>query len=236
MPDIQLQPLPNHSMQGDVFVDTDGMVDAAGNRFSLLAQAVPANGNDTYITLYKITPQGTFISWVFRPSQGQKIDKANLLRSGNDVIVECITHAITSNKPRLLMKESAVVQGVFVTTASYEGEEGGAGAWMPTGNPPQEIEVDYQRISDIVDARVDAAVAQIVANIIPKVQWALVHGLNDNFTQAPAPELRDRLFSYLTNAAANPIQNVLDGGDQWGVERRERLKDAIREVRDEEPE
>jgi hypothetical protein len=137
MPDIQLQPLPNHSMQGDVFVDTDGMVDAAGNRFSLLAQAVPANGNDTYITLYKITPQGTFISWVFRPSQGQKIDKANLLRSGNDVIVECITHAITSNKPRLLMKESAVVQGVFVTTASYEGEEGGAGAWQPDGQPPQ---------------------------------------------------------------------------------------------------
>jgi hypothetical protein len=230
MPDIQLQPLPNHSMQGDVFVDTDGMVDAAGNRFSLLAQAVPANGNDTYITLYKITPQGTFISWVFRPSQGQKIDKANLLRSGNDVIVECITHAITSNKPRLLMKESAVVQGVFVTTASYEGEEGGAGAWMPTGNPPQEIEVDYQRISDIVDARVDAAVAQIVANIIPKVQWALVHGLNDNFTQAPAPELRDRLFTYLKNAAANPLANVLGGQDEWGEARRQELIDTIREA------
>jgi hypothetical protein len=230
MPDIQLQPLPNHSMQGDVFVDTDGMVDAAGNRFSLLAQAVPANGNDTYITLYKITPQGTFISWVFRPSQGQKIDKANLLRSGNDVIVECITHAITSNKPRLLMKESAVVQGVFVTTASYEGEEGGAGAWMPTGNPPQEIEVDYQRISDIVDARVDAAVATIVANIIPKVQWALVHGLNDNFTQAPAPELRDRLFTYLKNAAANPLANVLGGQDEWGEARRQELIDTIREA------
>jgi hypothetical protein len=236
MPDIQMVPMPGHTSQGDTYLDTDGMVDAAGNRFSLLAQAVPNAGNDTYVTLYKITPQGTYITWVFRPTPNQKIDKANLLRSGNDVIVECITHAITSQKPRQLTKETAVVQGVFVTTASYEGEEGGAGAWMPTGNPPQEIEVDYQRISDIVDARVDAAVAQIVANIIPKVQWALVHGLNDNFTQAPAPELRDRLFSYLTNAAANPIQNVLDGGDQWGVERRERLKDAIREVRDEEPE
>jgi hypothetical protein len=230
MPDIQLVPMPGHTSMGDVLVDTDGLVDAAGNRFSLLAQAVPANGNDTYITLHKITPAGAFTSWVFRPSQGQKIDKANLLRSGNDVIVECITHAITSNKPRLLMKESAVVQGVFVTTASYEGEEGGAGAWMPTGNPPQEIEVDYQRISDIVDARVDAAVATIVANMIPKVQWALVHGLNDNFTQAPAPELRDRLFTYLKNAAANPLANVLGGQDEWGEARQEELKEIIREA------
>jgi hypothetical protein len=138
MPDIQLVPMPGHTSMGDVLVDTDGLVDAAGNRFSLLAQAVPANGNDTYITLHKITPAGAFTSWVFRPSQGQKIDKANLLRSGNDVIVECITHAITSNKPRLLMKESAVVQGVFVTTASYEGEEGGAGAYTGGELPPQE--------------------------------------------------------------------------------------------------
>jgi hypothetical protein len=137
-------------MQGDVFVDTDGMVDAAGNRFSLLAQAVPANGNDTYITLYKITPQGTFVSWVFRPSQGQKIDKANLLRSGNDVIVEAITHAITSNKPRLLMKESAVVQGVFVTTASYEGEEGGAGAYTGGELPPQEVGVTKAEVEEVV--------------------------------------------------------------------------------------
>jgi hypothetical protein len=138
MPDIQMVPLPGHTSAGDTYIDTDGMVDAAGNRFSLLAQAVPNAGNDTYVTLYKITPSGTFVTWVFRPTAGQKIDKANLLRSGNDVIVEAITHAITSVKPRQLTKESAVVQGVFVTTASYEGEEGGAGAYTGGELPPQE--------------------------------------------------------------------------------------------------
>src|SRR5688500_13731212 len=149
MPDIQMAPLPGHSSMGDTYIDSDGVVDAAGNRFSLLAIPVPGAGNDTSVVLKKIAPSGVVVGeWRFRPVSGQKIDKANLLRSGQDVIVECITHAAVNTKPRQLHKETGVVQGVFVTTTSFESEEGGAGAF--TGGGQQEVDVDYARIEAIV--------------------------------------------------------------------------------------
>lgn len=160
MPDIQMVPLPGHSSMGDTLLDTDGVVDAAGNRFSLLAEAQPGNGNVTFATLRKFAPSGEVLgTWVFRPMPNQKIDKANICRSGRDVIVECVTHAITSTKPRQLHKESGVVLGVFVTTSSFESEEGGAGAFIPTGQ--QEADVDYDRIEQIVRVALGLAPASV---------------------------------------------------------------------------
>jgi hypothetical protein len=233
MPNIQMVPMAGHSSQGDTYIDGDGTVDAAGNRFSLLGQAQPGNGNNTYVTLRKIAPNGVVVGeWTFLPSSNQKIDKANLLRSGQDVIVEVVTHEITSIKPRLLTKESGVITGVFVTNPQFELEEGGAGAWQPTGG--QEVEVDYGRIEEIVnrvvEAKVNAAKTEIVANMISKTQWAFVHGLNEHYTIAPAPEFRNALFAYLKNAAANPIANVVAGLDEWGEDRRQELIATIREA------
>lgn len=173
MPDVQLVPLPGHSSMGDTYLDSDGVVDAAGNRFSLLAEAQPGNGNNTFATLRKLAPDGTVLgTWVFRPMPNQKIDKANLCRSGRDVIVECITHAVTATKPRQLHKETGVVLGVFVTTASFEAEEGGAGAFVPTG-VPEEGGVTREELRAELDAeRVwhEGWYRTTIANIIPKTK------------------------------------------------------------------
>lgn len=261
MADIQMIPLPGHSSQGDTYIDSDGDVDAVGNRFSLLAEAQPGNGNITFATLRKIAPNGTVLgTWTFRPTANQKIDKANMLRSGRDVIVECITHAITSTKPRQLHKETNKVEGVWVTTSSFESERGGAGAFVPTGQ--QEADVDYAKIKDIMEAVAVAdinpvtntAKTAVIDNLIPKVMTALAwlldrraRPLNDGGVPiVPNPtwlnegmraligQYQDRLFETDKNAAANPLQNVLQGQDDWGQDRQEELKGIMRDVRDEE--
>lgn len=234
MADIQMVPLPGHSSMGDTYIDSDGDVDAVGNRFSLLAEAQPGNGNITFATLRKIAPNGTVLgTWTFRPTANQKIDKANMLRSGRDVIVECITHAITSTKPRQLHKETNKVEGVWVTTSSFESERGGAGAFVPTGIP-EEGGVTKEEVQAIVSAAQTSIISTVVGNIIPKVQYAVINGLDENNHTVPADAFRGALFTYLKNAAANPLQNVLQGQDEWGQDRQEELKGIMRDVRDEE--
>lgn len=230
MADIQMVPLPGHSSMGDTYIDSDGDVDAVGNRFSLLAEAQPGNGNITFATLRKIAPNGTVLgTWTFRPTANQKIDKANMLRSGRDVIVECITHAITSTKPRQLHKETNKVEGVWVTTSSFESERGGAGAFVPTG-VPEEGGVTKEEVQTIVSAAQASIISTVVGNIIPKVQYAFINGLDDENEDDLAERFRGALFPYLKNAAANPLANVLGGGDAWGVARREELKAIIQEA------
>jgi hypothetical protein len=145
---------------GDTLIDTDGMVDAAGNRFSLIAEAQPGNSNITFATLKKITPQGVTTDLArFLPAGNQKIDKANLARSGQDVIVEVITHEVTSIKPRRLEKQAGVIRGVFVTNPQFEAEESGPGAFVGGGS--QEVDVDYERIENIVRSVIGLADASV---------------------------------------------------------------------------
>jgi hypothetical protein len=207
------------SEQADTYLDIGNLVDAAGNRFVAVGTfefdpGARRNTNNTWVDVFQYTPTGVIAGvWRVLPQTGYKADAINLSRSGADLIVTVVTHAAVSDKPRGVHVETASIPGVFVTNPQFELEEGGAGAWQPTGG--QEVEVDYGRIEEIVnrvvEAKVNAAKTEIVANMISKTQWAFVHGLNEHYTIAPAPEFRNALFAYLKNAAANPIANVVAG-------------------------
>lgn len=188
MPEISMVAMNGHTSQGDTYIDGDGMVDAAGNRFSLLGMAQPGAGNTTFLVLKKIYPNGTVEEWRFLPSGNQKIDKCNLLRSGNDVIVEAITHEITSTKPRRLEKQTGVVLDVFITTTSFEAEESGAGAWMP-GSGGGGGEMDPEQLRPIIREEIRAALGLAPASVNLKQEFS--GSPTGNYRQALEDKARD---------------------------------------------
>lgn len=161
---------------GDTFVDCDHIVDGAGHRFVAYGEQL---GNETWATIKRYAPNGTVTGvWTVFPTANHKIDEVTLAHSGDVLLVLLTTHEIVSNKPRSIRVESAAIPGVYSVRAGMELEEGGAGAFQPTGEPqPQEGGVT----KDEVQAIVNAAVAQIkgqdnvtlkvvIDNILPKTK------------------------------------------------------------------
>jgi hypothetical protein len=152
MPDIRATVL--RSEQADTYLDIGNLVDAAGNRFVAVGTfefdpGARRNTNNTWVDVFQYTPTGVIAGvWRVLPQTGYKADAINLSRSGADLIVTVVTHAAVSDKPRGVHVETASIPGVFVTNPQFEQEEGGAGAWQPTGG--QEVEVDYDRIDRMI--------------------------------------------------------------------------------------
>jgi hypothetical protein len=166
VPEYELQANPEFSTLGDAYIDTDELVDAAGNRYVALAEAQPGNGNNTFITLSKIAPGGNMLTLGrFYPTNNQKIDKAVLSRTGSSLIVSGITHEIVGTKPRVLERQDFAVDVGFITTTTTLLEEGGPGAFVgmgqvPTPVPvvcPPPVPVDYAQIRQIVQEEIGRA-------------------------------------------------------------------------------
>jgi hypothetical protein len=168
VPEYELQANPTFSTSGDAYIDTDELVDAAGNRYVALAEAQPGNGNNTFVTLRKITPNGVVLELGrFYPTGNQKIDKAVLSRSGRSLIVSGITHEIVGTKPRVLERQDFAVDVGFITTTTFLLEEGGPGAFVgmsqvPTPTPvpvvcPPPVPVDYAQIRQIMREEIGRA-------------------------------------------------------------------------------
>jgi hypothetical protein len=151
VPEYELQANPEFSTLGDAYIDTDELVDAAGNRYVAVAEGQPGNSNITFLTLRKIAPGGAVTTLArFYPTNNQKIDKATLSRSGRGLIVSGITHEIVNTKPRVLERQDAIVDVGFVTTPTVMLEEGGPGAFTGGGQPPQSGGCDETCVERVV--------------------------------------------------------------------------------------
>lgn len=240
---VRLNPIPDTvevlpGARGSYGVITT-LVDAGGNVFHAFKNEETADANNTWIQVQRYAPSGALTGrWDAHPPSPFKIDGVGLFHSGADLIVSATTHTHGTG-PRIKQVEAARIVGVFDYQPGFEEERGGPNAFVPGfQEPPPGGEVDYneieRRMKFVVDTyvqpRIDEKAGAVISNIIPKVQYAFRHGLDETNNVEPAPAFRDALYSYLKNAAAGPLANVLGGQDEWGQARREELKDIVREV------
>lgn len=155
--------------EGDTLIDCDHLIDGAGNRFVAFGE-FETGTNNTWVTIHRYAPSGAITGeWEVTPTDNHKIDELTLAHSGDVLLVLLTTHEIVSNKPRSIRVESAAIPGVYSVRPGQELEEGGEGAFQPTGEP-QEVEVDYDRIAGIIADKIQAAQTTIIANMISKAK------------------------------------------------------------------
>lgn len=164
--------VPIISESGKSFVDIDILTDGAGN----LLLGIVGAGNENGVDCYKLSTSGvlTYLDTVLPGpggTEGHKVDKAAIHRSGANLVVGMITHDAVSADPRSIRVELAQVPNVYVVRPGEELEEGGAGAFQPTGGT--EVEIDYDRIASIVADKVNAAQTLIINNMLSKAKAAL---------------------------------------------------------------
>lgn len=235
--------------QGDCAV----LVDGAGNTFIGVREIT---GNDTDYYVRKHAPDGSLVGeWDVQGANGWKIDSGDLGASGDHLLVSTASHDLPPDPTgRYSAAGLAHIPGVFVPFTNQLPEGGAAGAFSPEGEPQPapEVEVDYDRIKRETEAVVNFVVERIIGadqqnSLINRITTGptisvrqALRGLQKDAaiqlltgTDAQAEQYKDALFDFVKNANAGVQANILGGQDEWGVERRNELKAAVREVMEE---
>lgn len=248
MADIRTQVLRRVEAGG--FIDSDFIIDAAGNLFLAIGVAEYPPTNSTWVEVFKVPPSGPVPAqpqWKVLPTNfgtpnPQKIDQVAVYYSGTDLLVEIVTHE-PGAAPRDTTVEQAVIPGVFVYEAGMQLHSGGPGAFAGGGQPnpePGGADVDYPRVEAIVAFVVQRELTGLIQQfggqgirqgLEDKGKDALVETLTG--TDERATQYKNALFDFVKNANAGVQANILGGGDPWGKLRRDELKAIIREVLDE---
>jgi hypothetical protein len=138
-------------------LDADAIVDAAGNIFHA-ARFQDGNWTRAYVT--KTTPAGVVVGrWQVGAGHAYKLDSLGLTASGADLLVATVAHDTPNPPPpegRLSTFAVAVIPGVFVPFGNQIPKAGAAGAFVP--QIEQEPQVDYDRIAQIVQVKVEAGI------------------------------------------------------------------------------
>lgn len=219
-----------------------GITDGNGNRFRA-AQFNFSRSNTSRVYVQKIAPNGVTLlgHWQVALANNWKHDDFGLDYSGNDLIVWAVGHDTPNPVPdegRLSPLSEARIVGVFENPGALEGTRGGASV----SPAPQEGEpVDYEQIREIMRYEVERGNGRladefdpngIAAGLRSRPGEGLAWFLDDaNYAEdETARKLQDTLFQFVKNANAGVQANILGGQDDWGVARRNELKQIIREV------
>ncbi len=191
---------------GDTFIDVDSLVDGGSQKFVAVGTQDPHNGNDTWAAVTRYDQVGN-VTWQGEclPENGQKIDEVVLWHSGNLLGVSLNDHEVTSTKPRAI-KIGECSWPVYSTRPGQESEEGGSGAFVPTGGSSGLTDEDLAKIQAIIHSEVDASVHTIVDSMIPKTTVALSTAL-----QAGGLFYRsDGLYSRISETSYQSAINALN--------------------------
>jgi hypothetical protein len=120
------------------YPDVTGMVDAAGNHYFCYVWEHPENNNVTEGRILKLYPNGQQQTFAQAAPDGYKIARMDSARSGRFIVLDAVGHShLPEPTPRSRVGMSVAVDVGFVTTPQFEAEEGGAGAFVGDGQPPQ---------------------------------------------------------------------------------------------------
>ncbi len=143
-------------------LNADVLVDNAGNSFHAIRMQ---DGNWTRAYIQKIDRNGALVNqWQVIAAGGYKIDGLGIAASGADLIVTTVAHDTPNPVPpdgRYSSYGIAKIPGVFVPFGNQLPKAGAAGAFLPEMEAG--AEVDYNRIGQIVELKVAAAIDDLAS-------------------------------------------------------------------------